>query len=345
MKVRRICVYFRGLPETDRWVRGDRHLRPALRRVIRGRPRPGGIDKVFVNLCRGLEKLDVRYEVNPSFASLRAGDAIAVLGRGRDVLSGYDRPFPIVAGIGLMTHPAEWPALCDEYPVVTYLSHSRWVSKHYERYFGAERCREWPVGIDTEEWRPANRSKTTDFLIYDKLPRRPGIPYEELLAATKRELETKGFSFEVLRYGAYVPSDFSDALARARAMIFLSPHESQGIACGEALSSDVPVLAWDPGRWTDPNRLRWGEPNDEATSVPYFDERCGLRFHDLLEFPQVLEEFRRRGDAGAFQPRSYVLNTLTLPGCAQRLLDYMEEAQTPAAAGRISPAAKQRAAR
>jgi len=46
----RLCLYFRGEPERDRWIRGDRFAKPLARRLLRGKARPGGLDKVFTNL-------------------------------------------------------------------------------------------------------------------------------------------------------------------------------------------------------------------------------------------------------------------------------------------------------
>src|ERR1700732_5033643 len=124
----RICLYYRPFPESDRWLPGDRYMRPWLRRLARGKPRPSGVDKVFVNLCLGLDRLDIPYHVNLPFKALNFEDHVGVLGCGRQSLEGYDYPIPIVAGIGLMTYPTEWPSLCDDYPVVFYLQHSEWAN-------------------------------------------------------------------------------------------------------------------------------------------------------------------------------------------------------------------------
>src|ERR1700739_1528324 len=114
----RICLYYRAEPPRDRVVRGDRFIRPWLRRLLRGPARLGGVDKVFANLCLGLDRLGIAYEVNLPFHDLTEGDRVGVLGRGRYALEGYDLPIPIVAGIGLMTHPSEWPDLCELFPIV-----------------------------------------------------------------------------------------------------------------------------------------------------------------------------------------------------------------------------------
>ena len=124
----RICLYYKREPECDRWILGDRYIRPLIRRLVRGKPRAGGIDKVFINLCLGLDKLGIKYEVNLPFKKIKDDDLIGILGRGRNCLNGYDRPNPIVAGIGLMTHPSEWSTLCEDYPVVKYLQHSEWAN-------------------------------------------------------------------------------------------------------------------------------------------------------------------------------------------------------------------------
>jgi hypothetical protein len=61
---------------------GDHWVRPLARRIIRGKARLSGIDRVFHNLCRGLDRLGVEY-----FANLRkeskADNRVGVMDRGR----------------------------------------------------------------------------------------------------------------------------------------------------------------------------------------------------------------------------------------------------------------------
>ncbi len=319
----RICLYYRLDPERNRWIPGDRFIRPLVRRLIRGKPRPSGVDKVFINLCLGLDKLGIRYEVNLPFKKLRADDLVGVLGRGRNCLDGYAQLNPIVAGIGLMTHPSEWPTLCHDFPVVKYLQHSEWANNVYKPYFG-DRCAVWPVGIDTEQWKPQPKAnKVTDFLIYDKIR----WDYEQTCSDLKKpilhELEKRGLSFEVIRYGGYGPGEFQQALSRCRAMIFLCEHESQGLAYQECLSSGVPILAWDQGWCQDPNRLKWGQLEIPTTSVPYFDERCGVKFQSAQNFAGRLDEFVAKLESKYFAPRDYILRNLTLEKCAQQYLEIL----------------------
>lgn len=319
----RLCLYYRPEPERDRWVPGDRWVRPIARRIIRGKPRAGGVEKVFLNLCLGLDLLGIRYQVNLPFRKLQPTDRVAVLGCGRHSLDGYNQPNPVVAGIGLMTHPSEWPTLCKDYPVARYLQHSAWCDAIYRPYFG-ERCAIWPVGIDTDRWSPtAFNTKTIDFLIYDKIHWDREARETELFTPIRAILAQVGCTHEILRYGAYDPKAFQAALGRCRAMIFLSPHESQGIAAQEALASGVPLLAWNPGFLEDPNRFHWGQTIIPATSVPYFDARCGLTFRDASEFSLQLPAFLAAQRAGRFAPREYILENLTLEKCAGHFLELM----------------------
>jgi glycosyltransferase involved in cell wall biosynthesis len=325
----RICLYDRAPPERDRWVPGDRFLRPWVRRLVRGKPRRSGLDKVFANLCLGLDRLGVPYFLNLPFHTLAPDDRVGVLGRGRYALEGYNGKCPIVAGIGLMTHPREWPTLCEDYPVAFYLQHSEWATEVYRPYF-KEKCRVWPVGIDTRAWRPSDRTaKRWDFLIHDKIRWNRDDLGSRLLNPIRRALGCRGLTFIELRYGCYDEARYREALASSRAMIFLCEHESQGLACQECLASGVPVLAWDQGFCLDPYFRICGAAAPPATSVPYFDARCGLRFRDIREFESTLTQFLDLQASGAFAPRDYIAEHLTLEKCARQFLEILEEAQAP----------------
>ena len=119
----RTCLYFIE-KAADRWFRGDHKWRAPIRRILRGPTPIGGIEKVFVNLCRGLDRLGQPYEINLPFSELSPTDRVGVIGRGLLCLDGYDKPNPILAGVALHGHPTEWPDLFDRYPVACYLVHS-----------------------------------------------------------------------------------------------------------------------------------------------------------------------------------------------------------------------------
>jgi hypothetical protein len=323
--VGRLCLYYRKPPEGDRWIAGDRYVRAAGRTLLRRVPRAGGVDKVFQNLCLGLDGLGIDYQVNIPFRDLRDDDRVGVLGVGRYCLDGYDRSNPIVAGVALMTHPSEWPTLCTDYPVVRYLQHSQWAADVYRPYF-ADRVALWSVGIDTNTWAPVNQEKTCDFLIYDKIRWEHETTGAVLLERVRDELARRSLTWTDLRYGSYDQREFKARLNTCRAMVFLCEHESQGLAYQECLSSGVPVLAWDQGHCLDPNRFQWGQPDIPATSVPFFDERCGLRFNGADDFAARLDEFLEPLRSNAFSPRAFVLDNLTLEKCSAAYVEILNDA-------------------
>nr|WP_294794361.1 glycosyltransferase family 1 protein [uncultured Mucilaginibacter sp.] len=290
-----------------------------LRRIL-GKRKTSGVERVFVNLCKSFDELNIEYTVNKPFKNIKADEPVVVLGVGRYSLKGYTQPNPVIAGVGLMTHPNEWPTLFKEYPVAKYLQHSEWTNNIYVKHFGKENCDIWPAGIDTQKWKPANTEKTTDFLVYKKImwdkPTTKNTLYQPIL----KKLTDAGFTYKEIIYGQYVEQDYLQLLQECRAMIFLSEHESQGFACCEAMSMNVPILAWDQGYWLDPNRFGWGETEVPASSVPFFDESCGTKFKDLQEFETQLPLFWQKVKTHAFAPRVFIETNLSLKKSGERML-------------------------
>ncbi len=320
-----INLYYRTPPPQKRWVPGDQYLIPILQRLIRGR-KTGGIKKVFVNLCKGFDQLQINYTVNLNFKEIKANEPVIVLGNSDYALQGYQQSNLIIAGIGLMTHPAQWPNLFAEHPVATYLQHSDWTKDIYTPYFGQNNCGLWPAGIDTGHWKPAKKTKKYDFLIYNKIMWDKPQMNEKLKLPIIRKLEEAGLSYREITYGSYSEKQYRRLLNESSAMIFLCEHESQGFACCEALSMNVPVLAWNQGLWLDPNRFSYGENNPvPATSVPFFDDRCGEKFTDLDSFYHVFDAFYAKVLKGGFSSRSYILENLTLKKSAQKMLDIVSQ--------------------
>src|SRR5205823_6625794 len=99
-------------------------------------------------------------------------------------------------------------------------------------------------------------------------------------------------------------------------------HEGQGIAYQQALSCGVPILAWDRGGpWPDPQYYPHRVVYQPVTSVPYWDERCGMTFEEIGRFETTWLGFWERYRAQVFTPRDYILEELTLEKCARAYLD------------------------
>lgn len=311
--------------KNDRWFPGDRHLRRMARRMLFGEPRMSGQLRVFLNLCTGLDRLGIRYRVNDYRYIAQHPDELAcIIGR-TFLLDKFAWKNPILLGVAAYNHPLDDPDLFKRLPVKKFLVPGPWYADMVRPYWPDTEA--WPTGIDTDLWAPSHpRDKTIDVLIYDKIhwDRERGV--SDLLVPVRERLTKEGRSFMELRYGSYKEEEFQAAVARSRAMIFLCQNESQGIAYQQALSSGVPIFAWDPGGpWRDPDYFPHRVQFAPVSSVPYWDARCGLKFADRDGFEARWAQFWSGCAGNAFDPRGYVLDNLTLE---QRALQYYEIARS-----------------
>lgn len=310
-------------PEGDRWVTFDRYPRRVLRRVVRGRPRPGGQMRVFLNLCAGLERLGVTYRVNDfRHAARNPGEVVGIIGKPH-VLDKADWKNPILFGAAVYSHPSDDPGLLARLPVKKILVPGEWMRQMCEPQWGG-RVKAWPVGIDTRAWAPAPPDeKEIDVILYDKVRWEHDDFERELIAPIVSELGRRKLRHATLRYGFYREEDFRRLLGRSRMMIFLCEHETQGIAYQQALACGVPILAWDRGGyWQDPSYYPRKVQFGPVSSVPYWDERCGMKFTAFEDFAEKLGEFLDRHARREFSPRDYVLENLTLEKCAEQYVRF-----------------------
>jgi hypothetical protein len=234
---------------------------------------------------------------------------------------------PIVGAIGF-PHPRDSADIFQRFDIRIYLQHSQWVldwvssiSPIRDVKFGL-----WHAGIDTNEWcpPPTGIRKDIDILIYYKLQWDREYWDRVLVDPVKHALRRRGLNVQQIDYGAHTPAEYKSLLSRSRGLLFLSPHETQGFAYQECLSWGIPVIAWDPGYWLDPIRFDYGTEFVPATSVPFFDERCGLTFRDADEFEHKLDEFCEKCREELYGPRQYVLDHLTIASSTRRMLEFYD---------------------
>jgi glycosyltransferase involved in cell wall biosynthesis len=304
-------------PDPDRWLPYDRYPRRAIRRLLRGKSRISGQARVFVNLCAGLERLAVPYRVN-DYAHVRHNpeELACIIGK-PFLLDRFKWRNPILLGAAIYSHPSDDPHLLERLPVRKILVPGPWIKTMFEAYWNGV-VKAWPVGIDTDCWMPSTPAdKVADVLLYDKV-RWDHDRYEVTLIAPIREfLSAQGHTFQEIRYGHYREEEFQRALSDCQTMIFLCEHETQGIAYQQALSCGVPIFAWDRGgAWRDPAYYPHKADFGPVSSVPYWDERCGMKFRDCEDFLTNWRAFWDQVQEERFQPRDYVLENLTLEKCA-----------------------------
>ena len=313
-------------PEGDRWLPFDRYPRRIVRRLLRGPPQARGHRRVFLNLCAGLDRIGARYRVNDyGHAGRNPDELVCIIGKSQ-VLDKLDWKNPILFGAAVFSHPSDDPHLFERRPVKKILVPGAWMKALWKPFWD-ETIAVWPVGIDTDRWRPANAAqKRIDVLLYDKVMWDRERAEARLIAPIRESLRQAGRSVREIRYGAYRETEFAAALAECRTMIFLCEHETQGIAYQQALAAGVPILAWDRGGyWLDPAYFPDKVKFQPVTSVPYWDERCGRTFAAIEAFDDAWRQFWDEFQSGRYDPRAYIIENLTLEQCAQR---YLHEVQS-----------------
>lgn len=319
-----IALFYDGFErQADEGVWGQ--LRSNLRGLARAGYRTArrkqvhtGFYTAFRGLVDSLRANGVAVRVN-DFGYARAHrDAPVGLAGYPSVWDKVDLPNPIIFGPGDYGSGAPARALAARPNVKILTQPCQW-AVDINRQWAGDKGETYFAGIDTDVWFDRSAApKSVDVLVYDKIRWHRETRVASVLERTLDALRRKGLTYRVLRYGHHHVSAFRTGLSEARTMLFLCEHETQGIAYQEALSSGVPVLAWDEGVPVDPNMIAIAPPDLRVSTVPYFDTRCGLTFR-LDAFETRLDEFwdRRSG----YRPRDYVLDALSLERSGQRYLD------------------------
>ena len=148
-----------------------------------------------------------------------------------------------------------------------------------------------------------------------------------LLSVIENALEEKNITYKTIIYGKYKEEEYIELLNQVQFGIWIGSHESQGFALEESLSMNVPLLVFDVKSLNDEingegNRsyMEYSHYNLYATSCPYWDKRCGIRFTHISEFEESLETMK--STYSTFRPRQYILETLSPKVCYERLLQY-----------------------
>jgi hypothetical protein len=296
----------------------DRYPRKLIRRLVRGKTKPGGVMLVALNLMKGLDRLKIPYRFNNySYIKSHPHEVACIIGKPH-LLDEHEWKNPIVFGAGIFSHPrADVDFLKRRPNIKKILVPGQWMADMFKPFYG-DIVTPWPTGIDTDEWAPTvtNVDKPLDFLVYDKIRWERDKYVPGLLQPILNHLDALSLKYTVLRYGAYSPADLKLVLSQSKAAIFLCEHETQGLAYQQILAAGVPILAWDRGGyWQDPSyypAIKYGP----VSSVPYWSSICGVKFVSLKDFDAKLADFVDIDRRNGFDPRNYILENLTLEKCA-----------------------------
>lgn len=303
-----------------------RHLR-AVWRTTRRLQVNTGYFTAFNNLRRSLEARGIAVRVN-DFAWARAhpDEVIGISGFPR-VFDRVRLPNPAVFGPGYVPPPDEIHEVMDRCNIKVVTLPSDWPCRLWRDRLG-DAAQPMFVAIDIAAWPDTSRkAKPVDLIVYDKIRWRLDERAADLRTPLLAALDARGIRYRVLRYGEHHLSQFRKALNESRGMVFLCEHETQGLAYQEAMASGLPVLAWDEGELVDPHQSRFAPPGLVVSSVPYFDDRCGLTF-TRANMIERLDAFM--DGLGDFTPRAYVAEKLSLDAGAARYLSLLDQARAAA---------------
>jgi hypothetical protein len=313
-------------PDPDRWIKYDHHPRKLIRRIVRGKQRPGGVAMIAINLMKGLDKIEVPYRFNNYRHIKKHPEEIACIIGKPHLLFEKQWSNPVIFGAGVYSHPIECPDLFEQHPnVKRFLVPGEWMRKMCEPWYG-NKVTAWPVGIDTGYWKPFTEEKTFDFLIYDKIRWDHQQQETDLINPIAKLLEEQSCSYQFIKYGSYTHNELQNKLKASKAVIFLCEHETQGSAYQQILATGTPILAWDRGGyWQDPYYYPDKVKYQSVSSVPYWDERCGMKFTNADDFKEKLQLFSNK--LNSFKPRDYILENLTLEICAEKYLEIYRQVE------------------
>ena len=267
-----------------------------------------GPQKVVKNLIKSLEQQKIEYAINEEKHDhnfLIQYDAIA-----HEKHSKIEQDTTIIG-------PQVW--LFDGYGQFlienqnyykTLIAPSQWVKDKFINKFNLpeNKVAIWPVGI--EEFNNV-REPSYDCLIYFK--RRD----ESELSTVKKFLVSRGLSYRMVEYGGYDEIGFRNLVNQAKFCFLINGTESQGIAVQEIMSMGTPIIAWDIKEWLDQGEA-YRVP---ATSVPFWDERCGEKFYSIDKLQETFDNFYAR--INDYDPKAYVKENLSFESSVKTLLDIL----------------------
>jgi hypothetical protein len=265
-----------------------------------------GPGKVVTNLILGLEKSGVEFKTNQSPLP---EDKLLILQETQLLYQNINNEK--VIGPNICTLPIDNQYVMNQ-NYKKMIVPCEWVKQLYMRWLPEEKLFIWAAGIDTDLFYDmSQKDKDIDCLIYFK--RRDESELKSVISLLTEHNQT----FDIVRYGGYLEKDLIALLERSRYCIVVDKCESQGIAIQEIMSSNTPLLVWDTIVWDD----RGDEFKIDATSVPYWDDICGVKVSNFEELKNKFLFFI--SDLKKYKPRDFILENLTLDKSAKKIIEIL----------------------
>lgn len=193
---------------------------------------------------------------------------------------------------------------------LVYILPSEWCIDYSKKYNLNINLIPFPFPVNTDRFNEVIGIDKTEVLIYFK--GRDPNEFNFLIEKIKQ----KGINNYVIfsYFHRYDENDFINHIRKSKYAIVLDAHESQGFAIEEMMSSNLPLLVWSVTKFNQ--EYGYNYPPYPATTIPYWDERCGEFFHEAHEFDDKFELFISKLDT--YKPRDYVIENLSVDVCAKR---------------------------
>jgi hypothetical protein len=194
-----------------------------------------------------------------------------------------------------------------------YIQPSEWSAKVWENnpICSSIKIKKLPFGVDTDKFintKPINERNNVFIYFKHRNPKE--------LEVLCNFLENIKIPYIIFSYeNRYNEPDYISYLQNSKFGLWLDGHESQGFALEEALSCDVPLLVWNVSSM----KQEYGSTYDDipASTIPYWDERCGEFFYNIGEFEDSLNKFISKIES--YKPREYILENLSIKKCEEKL--------------------------
>ena len=172
-------------------------------------------------------------------------------------------------------------------------------------------------GVDTDKFKYTKpNSERENVFIYFKR-RHPN----ELRFVTDF-LNAKNIKYCIFNYSKrYNENEYLNYLQNSKFGVWLDAHESQGFALEEALSCDVPLIVWNIKSMKQEHGSRYEDI--PATTIPYWDERCGEYFYHVDELENTYNKFVSK--LNHYNPRNFIVENLAIDICEDNLIQIIKQ--------------------
>jgi hypothetical protein len=174
-----------------------------------------------------------------------------------------------------------------------------------------------PFGVDTIKFNEIKPINERNFVFVYFKRRHP-----EELTMINNFLHNFGIKARIFNYvERYDENEYINYLHNSKFGIWLDAHESQGFALEEALSCNVPLFVWNVVSM----KQEYGSSYDNipATTIPYWDERCGESFINKDELYDTFQKFII--NLNNYKPRDYILENLSIDICNKKFIELVNK--------------------